>query len=190
MSIKVFWMQSDDHDLMFWTVPCFPAHLWHQTWHKWNKTERQIHLAAVRRWSITFFLWDYPCLYNLYKHVNFGVKIEKIKIWRREDQGCKQIPGKRTWEQKDWDKRRWRQWSWKKKKKIMWDYEMRWTRWLGSSPLFINQSLDFTALHCDSPAFLLPLWQNDTQPKHKQRERERDGRAGMSPPLSLHYRKH
>lgn len=61
---------------------------------------------------------------------------------------------------------------------------MRWTRWLGRSPLFINQSLDFIALRCDSPALLLPLWQNDTQPKHKQRERERDGRAGMSPPLS------
>lgn len=40
------------------------------------------------------------------KYVSFQVKIEKIKIWRRKDQGCKQIPGKRTWEQKDWDKRR------------------------------------------------------------------------------------
>lgn len=66
-------------------------------------------------------------------------------------------------------------------------------QWIGSSPLFINQSLDFTALHCDCPSFHFLPPSSNTLCRQSTNKKDRDGRRSVHVllPLShVHYNKH
>lgn len=113
---------------------------------------------------------------------------EKRKTWKPR---CFYIRGKRRQRNRRTETKRdkyidaaWRH-DLGEKKRWLWD-EVNSAQWLGSAPLFINQSLDFTALHSDRPSLPLlpPLAARHATKAQTKRPRETDGRAGTSPPLS------
>lgn len=102
---------------------------------------------------------------------------EETKRWKRSR--CRQI-----WKWTEGQKRNGMKVG--KREKWLWD-EVNSAQWLGSGFLFINESLDFTALLCDCPSLLMA-----THPIAKaQTKRRRDWWQSILPPHpSPHYHRY